>query len=179
MNHFDEYAPLLTIIKKPIQRLASRKFSQVISQIVQNTQARIQSCSVPVRIIGLKFIQFASPVSSLSVIMVWDALSASTLVSRFIWYAITVHTPPGKKPITNKSTSKHKVAALETESYIMKHTPKWALVSFVFRWLKLNWDIHCSYLTHSVAGKCLWWDVWTSQHRIFHISISSWICQQK
>lgn len=74
-----------------------------------------------------------------------------------------------------KQISQTAVTALQTETYIMKHNPKWASISLVFLWLILNWDFHHSYLIQSVSDKGLWWDDCVSQSRIFHISISSWI----
>lgn len=133
---------------------------------------KASSYAVPVGITGLKFIQLATPVPRLSVIMFWEALSASTQVCRLIWHSIAVHLPPEKQPQSINQMATHSNSSLNL-SYIFK---AWALVSLRLRWLKWNKDNYCSYLTLFVSGKCLSWDVWTSQFRVFHISISSWIC---
>lgn len=117
------------------------------------------SHSVPVWIIGLKFIQFPGPVSSLSVIVFRH--SALIQVPGLIGHSIAVHTPPGKQPQLWWQRN-HKVSSY-TDSL------KWRFAGLVgLRFTVL-------YLSFSMPDTFLGWDFWISQSRIFHISVSSWI----
>lgn len=49
-------------------------------------------------------------------------------------------------------------------------------ISFVVNWFQVVQTKCCPHLTLSLFEKGLCWDIWTSMPRIFHISISSWIC---